>query len=114
VRVISRHGSLIIKVLVTHRVFGKQVYLPLLSREGPVNILTGSHADGATNTPAFKETAVKINVLPDQDSNPLKSLNPRYSGKPTPQMGVEVERKWRRKDYHMPGTQKLVQIQSRS
>jgi formate dehydrogenase major subunit len=112
VRVISRHGSLVIKVLVTHRVFGKQVYLPLLSQEGPVNILTGSHADEATNTPAFKETAVKIKVLPDQGSNPLKSLNPRYSGKPTPQMGVEVERKWKRKDYRMPGTEDLVQIQS--
>jgi formate dehydrogenase major subunit len=112
VRVTSRHGSLVIKVLVTHRVFGKQVYLPLLSQEGPVNVLTGSHADEATNTPAFKETAVKIKVLSEQGSNPLKPLNPRYSGKPTPQMGVEVERKWQRKDYRMPGTEKLVQIQS--
>jgi formate dehydrogenase major subunit len=111
VRVTSRHGSLVIKVLVTHRVFGKQVYLPLLSQEGPVNILTGSHADEATNTPAFKETAVKIKVLPDQGSNPLKELNPRFSGKPTPQMGVEVERKWKRSDYRMPGTESLVQIQ---
>jgi formate dehydrogenase major subunit len=111
VRVTSRHGSLLIKVLVTHRVFGKQVYLPLFSQEGPINILTGSHADEATNTPAFKETAVKIKVLPDQGSNPLKALNPRYSGKPTPQMSVEVERKWKRSDYRMPGTEKLVQIQ---
>ena len=45
VRVTSRHGSLVIKVLVTGRVFGKQVYLPQFSREGPINILTGSHAD---------------------------------------------------------------------
>jgi formate dehydrogenase major subunit len=50
-------------------------------------------------------------VLPDQGSNPLKALNPRYSGKPTPQMSVEVERKWKRSDYRMPGTEKLVQIQ---
>lgn len=112
VRVTSRHGSLVIKVLVTTRVFGKQVYLPLLSREGPVNILTGSHADAATNTPAFKETAVRIKVLPDQGSNPLKPLNFRFSGKPTPQTGVEVERKWKRKDYRMPGMENMVQIQS--
>jgi formate dehydrogenase major subunit len=111
VRVTSRHGSLVIKVLVTHRVFGKQVYLPLLSQEGPVNILTGSHTDEATNTPAFKETAVKIKLLPERGSNPLKPLNPRHSGKPTPQMGVEVERKWKRSDYRMPGAPKLVQIQ---
>jgi formate dehydrogenase major subunit len=110
VRVTSRHGTLVIKVLVTSRVFGKQVYLPLLSQEGPVNILTGSHADEATNTPAFKETAVRIKVLPEQGTNPLQPLNPRYSGKPTPQTGVEVERKWKRSDYRMPGTEPLVQI----
>ncbi len=66
VRVTSRHGSLVIKVLVTSRVAGKQVYLPLLSQEGPVNVLTGSHTDAATNTPAFKETAVKIQLLPEK------------------------------------------------
>ena len=112
VRVTSRHGSLVIKVLVTSRVHGKQVYLPLFSREGPINILTGSHADAATNTPAYKETAVKLKVLPEQGTNPLKPLNFRYSGKPTPQTGVEVERKWKRKDYRMPGAEKLVQIQT--
>jgi formate dehydrogenase major subunit len=111
VRVTSRHGSLVIKVLVTTRVHGKQVYLPHFSREGPINVLTGSQADAATNTPAFKETAVKIRVLPEQGTNPLKPLNFRYSGKPTPQTGVEVERKWKRKDYRMPGTDALVQIQ---
>lgn len=108
VRVTSRHGSLVIKVLVTTRVHGKQVYLPLFSREGPINILTGSQADAATNTPAFKETAVKIRLLPEQGTNPLKPLNFRYSGKATPQTEVEVERK----DYRMPGTDALVQIQT--
>ena len=34
VRVTSRHGSLVIKVLVTTRVFGKQVYLPLFLAGG--------------------------------------------------------------------------------
>jgi formate dehydrogenase major subunit len=111
VRVTSRHGSLVIKVVVTSRVVGKQVYLPLLSREGPVNVLTGSHTDSATNTPAFKETAVRIKLLPEQGTNPLKPLNFRNSGQPTPQDGVEVERKWRRSDYRKPGTQNLVQIQ---
>jgi formate dehydrogenase major subunit len=82
-----------------------------LSQEGPINILTGSHADEATNTPAFKETAVRIRLLPEQGSNPLKPINPRFSGKPTPQTGVEVERKWKRKDYRLPGTDVLVQIQ---
>lgn len=111
-RLTSRYGSIVIKALVTSRVHGKQVYLPLLSREGPINVLTGPHVDEVTNTPAYKETAAFIKVLPDQGSNPLKPLNFRYSGKPTPQPGVEVERKWKRKDYHMPGTESLVQIQT--
>jgi len=111
VRVTSRHGSLVIKALVTNRVHENQVYVALLSREDPINVLTGSHADFATNTPAYKETAVNIKVLPERGTNPLKPLNFRYSGKPTPQTGVEVERKWKRKDYRMPGTNGLVQIQ---
>jgi formate dehydrogenase major subunit len=112
-RVTSRYGSLVIKVLVTARVKDHQVYIPLFSREGPVNVLTGSHTDNATNTPAYKETAVKMELLPEKGSNPLKPLNFRYSGKPTPQMGVEVERKWARKDYRLPGSTRLVSIQTR-
>jgi formate dehydrogenase major subunit len=111
VRVTSRYGSLVIKVLVTNRVHENQVYLPHLSRDEPMNVLTGSHADVATNTPAFKETAVKIKLL-EQGTNPLRPLNFRYSGKRTPQAGVEVERKWKRKDYCMPGTGQLIQIQA--
>jgi formate dehydrogenase major subunit len=112
VRVSSRWGSLKVKVLVTGRVVGKQVYLPLTSQEGPVNILTGPHFDPATHTPAYKETAVRIEVLPEKGKNPLMPLNFRYSGKPTPQSGVEVERKWKRKDYRMPGSEALVQIKT--
>ena len=111
VRLTSRHGSLRIKVLVTARVVGKQVYLPLYSQEGPINVLTGSHTDSATDTPAYKETAVRLQVLPERGSNPLKPLNFRYSGAPTPQVGVQVQRKWNRADYRMPGTPALVQIQ---
>jgi formate dehydrogenase major subunit len=40
----------------------------------------------------------------------LKPTNFRYSGKRTPQTGVEVERKWKRPDYRLPGTSELVQI----
>jgi len=113
VRVVSRHGALKIKVLVTDRVFGRQVYLPLTSQEGPVNILTGQHMDPDTHTPAYKETAVRMEVLPEKGTNPLRPLNFRYSGKRTPQSGVEVERKWQRKDYRMPGTEDLIQIQTK-
>jgi len=112
VRLTSHHGAIRIKALVTDRVFGKQVYLPLTSEEGPINVLTGSMTDSATNTPAYKETAVRLEVLPDKGENPLRVLNFRTSGRPTPQAGVEVERKWKRGDYRMPGTETLVQIQN--
>ena len=110
VRLTSRHGSLRIKALVTSRVAGKELFLPQLSKEGPINVLTGPHTDSSTDTPAYKETAVRMQVLPDMGSNPLMTLNPRFSGKATPQTGVEVERKWKRADYKIPGSTKLVQI----
>ncbi len=110
VEVKSRVGKLKVKVLVTSRVTGKEVYLPLTSQSGPVNVLVGNAVDRVTNTPAYKETSVSIRVLPEKGPNPLKPTNFRYSGKRTPQMGVEVERKWKRADYRLPGTSELVQI----
>ena len=110
VEVISRVGKIKVKVLVTSRVTGKEVYLPLTSQSGPVNVLVGPAVDRATNTPAYKETSVSIRVLPEKGDNPLKPTNFRYSGKRTPQTGVEVERKWKRSDYRLPGTAELVQI----
>jgi formate dehydrogenase major subunit len=50
-------------------------------------------------------------VLPEIGEDPLPRTNSRH-GHPTPQTGVEVERKWKRKDYRQPGDQ-LVQIQTR-
>jgi formate dehydrogenase major subunit len=53
-------------------------------------------------------------VLPEQGENPLPRRNFRY-GTRTPQPGLEIERKWARPDYHLPGTapgDKLVQITS--
>ena len=113
VRLISEHGEVKLKAVVTDRVFGKQVYLPLTSQEGPVNVLTGSRTDPSTNTPAFKETPVRLETLPERGDSPLPPWNFRVSGRPTPQAGVEVERKWKRRDYHMPGTNGLVQIQAK-
>lgn len=110
VEINSRVGSIKVKVLVTTRVTGKEVYLPLTSQSGPVNVLVGSAVDRTTNTPAYKETSVNIRVLPDKGPNPLKPTNFRYSGKRTPQNGVQVERKWKRSDYRMPGAAELVQI----
>ena len=48
-------------------------------------------------------------VLPEKGKNPLPRTNSRF-GHPTPQRGVEVERKWKRADYTEPGSQQLIQI----
>ena len=45
VEVNSRVGSIKVKVLVTSRVTGKEVYLPLTSQSGPVNVLVGDAVD---------------------------------------------------------------------
>jgi formate dehydrogenase major subunit len=127
VRLRSPYGEVRVQALVTDRVQGKQLYMPLNSVDEPVNDLTSSYTDRATHTPAYKETAVYMEVLPDQEAEhraaerkgkktrgPLGPGNFRY-GTRTPQDGVEIERKWARADYTLPGTSpgdKLVQIKT--
>ena len=110
VQLISRYGKVRVQAVVTNRVTGKELYMPMNSVEEPVNRLTSSHTDEATHTPAYKETSVRLKVLAEVGVNPLPRTNSRF-GHPTPQRGVEVERKWRRADYNQPG-QQLVQIQT--
>jgi formate dehydrogenase major subunit len=127
VRLRSPSGEVRVQALVTDRVEGRQLYMSLNSVDEPVNALTSSHTDRATHTPAFKETAVLMEILPDQEAehqaqerkgkktrNPLGPGNFRF-GTRTPQNGIEIERKWTRSDYSLPGTQpadKLVQIKT--
>jgi formate dehydrogenase major subunit len=108
---ISRYGQVRVRALVTDRVSGHELYMPMNSTASPVNRLTSSHTDPVTHTPAYKETSVHMEVLPEVGENPLPRVNPRF-GHPTPQEGVEVERKWKRSDYRLPGSQ-LVQIQQK-
>jgi formate dehydrogenase major subunit len=103
VELTSRYGKVCVRALVTDRVQGYQLYMPMNSSEHAVNRLTGSHTDYATHTPAYKETAVRMRLLDEVGASPLPRINYRL-GTPTPQRGVEVERKWNRSDYRMPGT----------
>ncbi|PYE51943.1 formate dehydrogenase subunit alpha [Deinococcus yavapaiensis] len=106
VRLVSRHGAVKVRVLVTNRVSGNILYMPMNARsaEDAVNRLTGSHTDLSTHTPAYKDVAVRMELLPVKGESPLPKSNFRF-GTPTPQRGVEVERKWRRADYTFPGTE---------
>ncbi|MGA8044456.1 MAG: formate dehydrogenase subunit alpha [Terracidiphilus sp.] len=108
VELTSRYGTVRVQAVVTDRVKGHELYMPMNSVEEPVNRLTSSFTDSVTHTPAYKESSVKMRVLKPEGKSPLPPGNARF-GKPTPQQGVEVERKWKRADYRMPGTG-LVQI----
>ena len=101
VQLISPYGKLRVRALVTDRVHGKELYMPMNSFESPVNLLTSSHTDTVTHTPAYKESSVRMVVLPEIGESPLPKVNSRF-GHRTPQSGVEVERKWKRADYEMP------------
>jgi len=101
VQLISPYGKLRVRALVTDRVQGKELYMPMNSFESPVNLLTSSHTDTVTHTPAYKESSVRMVVLPEIGESPLPKVNSRF-GHRTPQSGVEVERKWQRADYEMP------------
>jgi formate dehydrogenase major subunit len=113
VQLVSRYGKVRVRALVTDRVHGRELYMPMNSVESPVNRLTSSHTDLVTNTPAYKEASVQLNVLSQVGESPLPRINSRF-GHPTPQNGVEVERKWKRPDYAPPGNGNgLVQLQTK-
>jgi len=111
VQLTSRYGQVRVRALVSDRVHGKELYMPMNSTESPVNRLTSSHTDKQTHTPAYKETSVNMRVLSEAvGDSPLPRANPRF-GHPTPQHGVEVERKWNRADYRPPSGIQLVELQ---
>ena len=112
VRLTSPFGNVKVKCIITARVKGNEVYLPMNdSGDGAVNYLTSSAADKDTDTPAYKDTRVKMEILQEEGINPLPRINFRY-GNPQPQMGVQVQKKWARKDYVFPGD--LVKERERS
>lgn len=100
VRLESPYGAIKLRAIVTDRVRGKEIYVPMhsTSHETAVNLLTGSAVDVRTHTPAYKQTKVRMMILNVKGVNPLPQSNPRNK-KRYPQNGVEVQRKWNREDY---------------
>jgi formate dehydrogenase major subunit len=108
----SRHGFVRVRAIVSDRVQGKQLYMAMNTLEFPVNRVTSSNTDRATHTPAYKEAAVRMRILGKRES-PLPRQNFRY-GHPTPQNGVEVERKWNQPGYFLPGDGNLIHIETKT
>ncbi|MFC4076649.1 formate dehydrogenase subunit alpha [Salinithrix halophila] len=99
VRLVSPWGAVKLRAVVTDRVQGKELYIPMNDAgEGAINRLTGSHHDKHTRTPAYKELSVRMEVLNRSGESPMKVGNPRRAH-PNPRSGVEVEEKWNREDY---------------
>ena len=100
VRITSKYGSVKNRVLVTDRVSGKELYMPMnATGDEALNLLTGRNMDPDSHTPSYKDLSVKIEKLKDRKTgSPLPRTNPRF-GHPNPQEGVMVEKKWEREDY---------------
>ncbi|SKA12931.1 formate dehydrogenase subunit alpha [Consotaella salsifontis] len=100
--VTSRRGTVEVPAVITDRVSGRDLFMPIHQGKPGINKLTGEHHDPDVNTPAYKETAVKVRVMDrTMDHSPLPPENFR-NGHRTPMAGVEVEVKWRQDDYVQP------------
>jgi len=108
VELTSRYGCVRARAVVTDRVKGSELYMPMNSIEEPINWLTSSNTDKVTSTPAYKEASVRMELIELDGAVPLPRGNSRF-GHTTPQQGVEVERKWKRGDYRKPDG--LIQIE---
>ena len=104
VRLTSRCGSVQVRVLVSDQVRDGELYMPMTSSTHPVNFLTSNEVDPDSHTPAYKEVAVRMERCGPKGKRPLPANHHRY-GRPTPQSGVEVERKWARPEYVFPTTE---------
>ncbi len=96
----SPYGHVEVRVIVTDRVKGNELYLAMNSAEDieAVNRLTSSYHDITTHTPAYKEMSVKMEVIEKEGEPPLPKHNHRF-GNRIPQISVKVEEKWQRSDY---------------
>ncbi len=103
VKLTSRHGHIEVRALVTDRVHDGQLYLPENARSNAraINMLTSNVADKDSDTPAYKEIAVKLEVLEVDGQSPLPAHNFRFF-KSTPDDGVHPQQKWQRPDYATP------------
>ncbi|UOR13049.1 formate dehydrogenase subunit alpha [Halobacillus amylolyticus] len=105
VKLISEAGEATGVVTITDRVKGKELFLPLNDNgKSAVNFLTDNRVDKDSNTPAYKEIAVRMEVVKKEGKSPIRSNNHRR-GNPVPQISVQVEKKWERDDYVFPGNQ---------
>ncbi len=102
VRLASRRGHIEVPVVITERVKGHSLFIPIHQGKPGINELTGEHHDPDVNTPAYKETAVRMELIPRPGiGHPLPRENFRY-GHRTEIAHVPVDAKWTQPDYVAP------------
>lgn len=98
----SRRGTLEVPVVVTERMAGNILFLPIHHGKPGINSLTGEHHDPDVNTPAYKEIAVFMKKLDRSlKRSPLPRENFRY-GNRTPLTRLPIEEKWQQEGYTLP------------
>ena len=104
VKLTSAVGEATGVVTITDRMEGNNLYLPLNDNgKSAVNLLTDNSVDKDSNTPAYKEIKVYMEVLSKQGKSPIPDWNHRR-GNRQPQVSVQVQKKWERDDYTFPGS----------
>jgi len=98
----SRRGTVEVPVVVTDRVAGNVLFIPIHHGKPGVNGLTGEHHDPDVNTPAYKEIAVSMTKLARRPQpNPIPRHNFRH-GRRTPLGHLPIEQKWQQEGYVEP------------
>lgn len=101
-RIASRRGAVEVSAVVTDRVSGNTLFMPIHQGKDGVNLLTGEHHDPDVDTPAYKEIAVRLDLLDERARrSPIPPANFR-NGTRTPAEGAPVEVKWAEPDYVQP------------
>ena len=82
---ISETGEAVLQVHVTDRVKGKEIYIPLNNDAmengdlGAINLLTNSDVDQYTDTPSYKRTSCRLEVITKRGKSPLNPNNFRVN-----------------------------------
>lgn len=104
IKLSNHNGESTGRVHVTKEVSGKELFITLNSDgKNAVNYLTSNNVDKDTNTPAYKGASQSRGTR-EKGQSPIPHNNHRWATR-NPQMGPEVERKWKRDDYVFPGNE---------
>ena len=103
VQLISRYGQVRVRALVTDRVQRQAtLHADELHRESGEPADQQPHRSGDPHAGVQGNQRAAWRCCREVGESPLPRINSRF-GHPTPQQGVEVERKWSRPDYRVPG-----------